>query len=88
MTIGEVVVEVDSLAGIFFLEPLVYMWSVFDWNAETGPSDPSEVHCFLETRQGRYQTTRGHFEVVFALVILVNGDGETVGDYNKMAVLA
>ena len=76
----DIVVEIDGQAGILFHEPLVDDGAVLVGDEEARPSNPSKVDGSLEAREGRYETSRGHFKVIFALCILGDCDGEAIGD--------
>lgn len=43
MAVGDVVFEVDGLAGILLHEALVYKWAVLRRDEEARPSDPSKA---------------------------------------------
>lgn len=88
VAIGYVIVKIDGLAGVLFHEAFVDDGAVFRRDEEARPTYPREVKGFLETRQGGDEPSRGHFEMVLARCIFVNGDRETIGDYNEMAALA
>lgn len=78
MTVGHVVIEVDSLAGVFLHKSAVNDRPVFDWDVEARPSDPSEGHGFLAAGKSGYETARRHLEVVLAIAVFIDGDGKTV----------
>ena len=84
VAIRDVVVEVDGLAGVLLHEPLVDVSSVLGIDVETRPSDPSEGHGLFATREGGYETTRGHLEVVLAFGILGDGNWEAVRDHDEV----
>ena len=84
VAIRDIVVEIDGLTGVVLHESLVDIGPVLGVDVEARPSNPSEGHRFFATRQGGYETTRGHFEVVFAVRILGDGDWETVGDHDEV----
>lgn len=87
MTICDVVVEVDGLAGVLVHEAFIDDGTILWGDEEAGPADPGERHGFLGAGEGGDESTGGHFEVVFALGIFGDGDGETVGDDDEMLVL-
>lgn len=85
MTVGDVIIEIDRLTGVFLHQPLVDMGPIFGGNEEARPADPGEVKGFFEARECGDQPARGHFEMVFALRVLVDSYGETVGDDDEVA---
>lgn len=87
MTICDVVVEVDGLAGVLVHEASVDDGTILWGDEEAWPADPGERHGFLGAGEGGDEPAGGHFEVVFALGIFGDGDGETVGDDDEVLVL-
>lgn len=88
VAVCDVVVEVDSLAGVLIHEAAVDEGSVLGGDEEARPADPGEGHGFFAAGEGGDEPAGGHLEVVLALGILVDGDGETVGDDDEVALLA
>lgn len=84
VTVGDIIIQVDGLAAVLFHEPLVDIGAILDWDEEPGPADPGEVEGLLEAAQCRDEAAGGHLEVVLALGILVDGDGEAVRDDDEV----
>jgi hypothetical protein len=80
MLVGEVVCEVDGLAGVLVHQPLVHKWAVLGQDETARPADPDEWEWPLAAAEGGDETARGYFEAVLARCILWDGDGEAVGD--------
>ena len=84
VTVCDVVVEVYCLTRVLFLKALVdddpFLWG----DVETRPADPSETHRLFRSGEGGDKSARGHFEVVFTLRILCDGNRKTIGDYDEM----
>ena len=84
VTVRDVVVEVYCLTRVLFHKTLVDYGSILRGNVETRPADPSETHRLFCSREGGDETTRGHFEVIFTLIILCYGNRKTIGDHDEM----
>jgi len=85
VAISDVIVEVYGLARVLLLQALVDEGPILWRNEETWPSDPCEVERLFEAGEGRYEPARGHFEVVLAMGVLVNGYRQTIGDDDEVA---
>ena len=79
MLVGDVVCEVDGLAGVLVLEPLVDDWPVLERDEKARPPNPGEGEGLFAAAEGGDEAARGHLEVVLAVRILGDGDGEAVG---------
>ena len=84
VTVCDVVVEVYCLTRILLHKTLVDYESVFWGNVETRPADPGETHRLFCSREGGDEAARGHFEVIFALIILGDGNRKAIGDHDEM----
>jgi hypothetical protein len=84
VTICNVVVEVYCLTRVLFHKTLVdygpFLWG----DVETRPADPSEAHRLFRSGEGGDKAARGHFEVVFTLSILCDGNWKTIGDDDEV----
>ena len=84
VTVCDVVVEVYCLTRVLFHKTLVDYDSVLWRDVEPRPADPSETHRLFGSGEGGDEAARRHFEVVFALIILGDGDRKTIGDHDEM----
>ena len=84
MTVCDVVVEVDCLTRVLLHKALVNYGSVLWGDVETRPANPSKTHRLFCSGEGGDEAARGHFEVVFALIILGDGNWKTIGDHDEM----
>ena len=84
MLVGDVVCEVDGLARVLVLEPLVDERAVLERDEKAGPADPGEGEGLFAAAEGGDEAARGHLEVVLAVRILGDGDGEAVGDDDEV----
>lgn len=78
VSISDVIVEIDSLAGVLLHQSFVDQRAILWGDEETRPADPGEVERFLKARESRNKSSRGHLKVVFPTGILGDGDGETI----------
>ena len=84
VTVCDIVVEVYCLTRVLLQKALVDYGSVLWGDVETRPADPSETHRLFCSGEGRDEAARRHFEVVFTLIILGDGNRKTVGDHDEM----
>ena len=84
VAVGDVVIEVYCLTRVLLHETLVDYRPVLGRDIETRPTDPSEAHRLLRAGKGGDESAGGHFEVIFALGILCDGDWKSVGDDDEM----
>ena len=84
VTVCDVIVEVYCLTRVLLQKALVDYGSVLWGDVETRPADPSETHRLFCSGEGGDEAARGHFEVVFTLIILGNGNRKTIGDHDEM----
>lgn len=84
VAVGDVVVEVDGLAGVLVAEAGVDERAVFGGDEEAGPADPGEGHALFAAGEGGDEAAGGHLEVVLARGVLGDGDGEAVGDDDEV----
>lgn len=87
MAIGDVVIEVHSLAGVFFKKTFVDKRTVFWWNEETWPANPGKGHALFATGKSGDETTGRHLEMIFSLRISRDSDGKTVRDDDEVPLL-
>ena len=80
MSVSKIIVEVNGLTRIFLHKAAVYEGPVLDWDEGTGPTNPGKGHGLFAAGESGDETTGRHLEVIFALCILGDGDGESVGD--------
>ena len=79
MFVCYVVCEVDGLARVLIQEPLVDEGAILGGDEKASPSNPGEGEGLFAAAEGGDETARGHFEVVVAVCILRDGDGEAIG---------
>ena len=84
VTVCDVVIEVYCLTRVLFLKTLVDYGPFLRGDVETRPADPRETHRLFRSGEGRDEATRGHFEVVFTLSILCDGNRKTIGDDDEV----
>jgi hypothetical protein len=86
VTVCDVIVEVYCLTRVLLHKTLVDYESVLWGDIETRPANPSETHRLFGSGEGGDEAARGHFEVVFALIILGDGNRKTIGNHDEMLV--
>jgi hypothetical protein len=84
VTVCNVVVEVYCLTRVLLHKTLVNYGSVLWGDVETRPANPNETHRLFGSGEGGDEAARGHFEVIFALIILGDGNRKTIGDHDEM----
>ena len=78
VAVCDVVVEVDGLARVLLLQTFVDDGTVLGRNEEAGPANPGELHGLLAAREGGDESAGGHLEVVLAIAVLCDCNGQTV----------
>lgn len=87
MHVGNVVVNKDGQARVFFEQLLLDKGAILDWDIKTGPSDPCELHHALETGESRDESSGRHLVLVGSRGILGDGNWKTVRNNEQTQVV-
>lgn len=85
MPIGQIIVNEDGMGAVLFLQLVRDLLDVALGDLEARPSIPLEAGGFAETTKTGDETSRGHGEVVLAIIFGLDGNGKAIGDQQKSA---